>query len=55
MHKWKTRLAWLADLTDPLPADLDSPSQIAAFETEHYYRRRPGHPRISLEKKTELK
>ena len=50
MHKWKTRLAWLADLTDPLPAGLDSPSQIAAFEAEHYFQKHSGYPQITWEK-----
>ena len=50
MDNWKNRRVWLKDLTAPLPAGLDTPSAVAAFELEHFLEGRPEKEAVRLEK-----
>ncbi len=49
MENWKTRRAWLNDLTTPLAPDLQTPAQVAAFELEHFFDGRAQKPQVRLE------
>ena len=37
MGNWKNRRAWLRALSTPLPEDLKTPLETAAFEAEHFF------------------
>ena len=37
MSTWKDRLAWLRALPQPIPADAETPSAVAAYEAKSYF------------------
>ena len=45
---WRDYPAWLAALPLPGPAELPTPSEVAAFEAENFTESRGGAPHFSM-------